>query len=254
MRSELISLVLFATFCPGLVSTSTPTANQRFSIRQSENQDDNILAFRVSAEILDLYRLDSVEEIQANGNRYLVSEVRPTRVPVARLTAEGDIQAWIVVRKIVGGRSRKLLPYQKNQFLFEHEGAGEYEVTTLDSKREPVFSYFTVNDPDPPQPELPLEPDFSELIRLAQANANSDLSTLRRLGTAWLEAVQGGGTLEQTRTRVSQARADVMSQVRDHDGSWNRFLLAIDDWFASQSLTQESYQAAITALAKWMTN
>lgn len=235
----------------GLVEPSLVCPLQSAVVAQDQPK-----AFSVSAELFDLYVVDSAEEILANGKRYLVADNPPEKISVALIVAEGDIQNWIVVRRVMGGRSSKLSPFAANQFIYEHQGQGEYEVTTLDSNREPVFSYFVVGKPDPPptDPGDPTPPpgDFAELIEVARANANNDLATRKALGKAWSDVLQEDGTLAEIKSRAGQARADVLSTVRDQDGSWNKFLLSIDSWFKSNSLDKDQYVLAMQALSNWM--
>jgi len=171
------------------------------------------------------------------------------------LIIEGDVQRWIVVRPVAGGRSVKLDPFSPNQFIFEHSGSGEYEVQTMDTNREPVFSYFTVGDDEDDGPDMPDDPagDFAELIKIAEANANNDLETRKKIGQAWQAVlVDRSGTLEELKRKFGKARGDVLSLVRDQDGSWNKWLLSVDGWFVSNAKAKETYLEAMTTLTKWM--
>lgn len=240
MKSLFIYLGFICLFSP-------LTAQQLPEVVPIVQEAEDVKPFSVSAEILTLYRLDSTEEILANENRYLVSDTPPTKVNVALIFVEGDSQRWIVVRPVAGGRSIKLVSFERNQFIFEHSGVGEYEVTTLDSNREPVFSYFIIEDME--QPTDPEKPgDFAGLIEIAKANSNGDLETRKALGEAWLKVINQGGKREE----IQKARSSVLSMVKDQDGSWNQFFLAVDGWFRSQALNETRYIEAVGVLAQWM--
>lgn len=244
---------IFVGLISGLIAGSSYQPLPQAQSVVVEQQDD-IRAFSISVEQLDTYVLDSDEEIKANGKRYLIADVAPKRVSVSLIITEGDHKNWLVVRRLSGGKSTKLTPFKPNQFLFEHAGKGEYEVTSLDTANEPVFDYFDVgvDKPDGPKPELP---GYTDLIEVAQANANSDIETRKKLGTAWLAVVNSKpATISEAKKQIGKAREDILSFVRDQDGSWNRFLIAVDEWFKGKTLDQDQYLDAIKNLATWMQN
>jgi hypothetical protein len=236
----------------------THDVESRQNVGKSVGITDDPVAFAVSVSPITAYVAHKSEQIEANGKQYFLSDSAPRKVDAVLIVTEGDHKNWIVVRKVSGGRSVKLTPFQKNQFLFEHSGNGEYEVTSLDKDSEPLFDYFIVGDDmpeNPDDPEKPVDPppvaDFAELIKVATDNANSDLETRKQLGTAWL-AILGDSKITDARLKIEigNARANVLSFVRDQDGSWNKWLLAVDNWFKTAKPTD--YRAAMAALSKWM--
>jgi len=224
---------------------------------------DKPVAFAVSVSPIKAFRAPKGDQILANGNQYFITLEAPIPVEAVLVMTEGDHKQWIVVRKVSGGKSVKLTPYKKNEFLFEHSGPGEYEVTSLDEKSEPVFDYFEVetegdqpDEPDKPTDPKPPTGDYSELIKIAEANANKDLETRKKLGSAWLAAIASlppTATIAEVKQKIGSARSDVLSSVRDQDGSWNKYLQAIDGWFKPKNLDAKEYQAAMKSLAEWMT-
>ncbi len=208
-------------------------------------------------EIVIVYKAPDVEMINANGAVYFAFLTEPVPTDAVLIPTLGDHQRWIVVRKMAAGaESVALEPYEKNKYLFEHSGAGKYEVSTRVGDDKPAFAYFTIG-PKPDEPP-PVDDSFSDLLKIARDNIPRDQTSVNALGSAWLARIKDltapAVTLDQAKQQIGKSRADALSMIRDPGAmGWNAFLLAIDRWFSTQpAMDKARYLAAMTALAKEM--
>lgn len=215
---------------------------------------DPVKQLDVAVEVFDSYVLNSDGEIVANGKRYLLSDGPPVKQSVALIVADGVKMDWLIVRKVSGGRSTKLLAFEPQNFLFEHEGDGEYEVLAFTPEFEPFFTYFTVEgegfNGDPADPGNPV-PGLTELRKISDAALPIKPDGKKELAEAWGVVISKPySSLDDLKAAVGSARIEVLSLVKHTDDSWNKYLMSVDQWFKSQDLDVDKYKVAVGVLVE----